>query len=153
MNDRDVIAYYLTWTCYGTWLPGDSRGWHDWRHGWQVADPKIEAKNRQSMTEDAVTLNDLQRANVEATIRKHCDIRNWHLWAVNCRTNHVHVVTTARTHSPEQVRDQLKAWCTRNLKTAFNPAKKNWWTEGAYIKQVENEDDLAAAIEYTLNAQ
>jgi hypothetical protein len=21
------IAYHLTWTTYGTWLPGDSRGW------------------------------------------------------------------------------------------------------------------------------
>ena len=23
----DVLAYFLTWTTYGTWLPGDARGW------------------------------------------------------------------------------------------------------------------------------
>ncbi len=23
----DPLAYYLTWPTYGTWLPGDERGW------------------------------------------------------------------------------------------------------------------------------
>ncbi|TWU38211.1 hypothetical protein [Novipirellula artificiosorum] len=35
MNDREFItgeplAYFLTWTSYGTWLPGDELGcWHE----------------------------------------------------------------------------------------------------------------------------
>jgi hypothetical protein len=24
---NEPLAYYLTWTTYGTWLPGDERGW------------------------------------------------------------------------------------------------------------------------------
>ena len=27
-NTGDPIAYFLTWTSYGTWLPGDDRGWN-----------------------------------------------------------------------------------------------------------------------------
>jgi hypothetical protein len=23
----DPIGYFLTWVTYGTWLPGDARGW------------------------------------------------------------------------------------------------------------------------------
>jgi len=23
----EPLAYFLTWTTYGTWLPGDERGW------------------------------------------------------------------------------------------------------------------------------
>ena len=23
----DPLAFFLTWTTYGTWLPGDERGW------------------------------------------------------------------------------------------------------------------------------
>jgi hypothetical protein len=23
----EALAYFLTWTTYGTWLPGDERGW------------------------------------------------------------------------------------------------------------------------------
>jgi hypothetical protein len=27
-DQADPIAYFLTWTTYGTWLPGDERGWY-----------------------------------------------------------------------------------------------------------------------------
>jgi hypothetical protein len=37
------------------------------------------------------------------------------LHAVNCRSNHVHVVVTAN-RDPDEVREQFKAWCTRRLK-------------------------------------
>ena len=26
-NADEPIAYFITWTTYGTWLPGDERGW------------------------------------------------------------------------------------------------------------------------------
>jgi len=103
---EDVIGYFLTWTTYGTWLPGDERGWHDWRQGWHPADRRIAEYARSTMTEEAVILNDAQRKVVEATIEKHCQIRNWHLWARNCRTNHVHVVVTASSYDGETVRGQ-----------------------------------------------
>ena len=150
---REVIGYFITWTCYGTWLPGDQRGWTDWHQGWKTANPKLEVHARSAMTEAAVELNDLKRRVVESTITKHCEVRGWHLWTKNCRTNHVHVVVTAREYDGETVRNQLKAWCTRNLKTHFDPAKKNWWTEGGYVRVIDNEVDLAAAIQYTNEAQ
>src|SRR5438552_13364042 len=27
MNDDELFALHITWTCYGTWLPGDKRGY------------------------------------------------------------------------------------------------------------------------------
>ena len=27
-NTGEPLAYFLTWTTYGTWLPGDERGWN-----------------------------------------------------------------------------------------------------------------------------
>ena len=27
-NTGDPVAYFITWTTCGTWLPGDERGWH-----------------------------------------------------------------------------------------------------------------------------
>jgi hypothetical protein len=38
----DPIGYFLTWVTYGTWLPGDARGWVEYRHGWQFPDPPRE---------------------------------------------------------------------------------------------------------------
>lgn len=149
----DTIAYFLTWTAYGTWLPGDQRGWQQWHQGWQRPNVALEAYSTSIMKESAVLLDEEKRGNVETTIAKHCEIRNWHLWAANCRSNHVHVVVTALTANGETVRDQLKAWCTRNLKLAFNPNKKNWWAEGGYIVIIRTEDDLSSAIKYTTQAQ
>src|SRR5205823_4191361 len=81
---------------------------------------------RRVMTEDELTLNNEQRKIVEKTIADHCRIRGWHLHAVNCRTQHVHVVVTAPNCDPQGVMDQFKAWCTRHLKeNASFPHKSN----------------------------
>ena len=56
------------------------------------------------MTEDACRLDDEHRRLVEATIAEHCAIRGWTLYAVNCRSNHVHVVVAASPHPDEVAR-------------------------------------------------
>ena len=89
------LAYHLIWTTYGTWLPGDARGWiKSGVLGVQEPDPALEQRARDMMTESEVHLAREQCAAVEQTIRKHCRIRNWVLHAVNVRSNHVHVVVT-----------------------------------------------------------
>jgi len=111
----DPLAYFLTWTTYGTWLPGDERGWYDYHQGLQLADLQCWFEAAERMTDEAVRLDASQRAVVEATITRHCQIRGWKLHAVNARSNHVHVVLTSEKH-PDDVREQFKAWCTRQLK-------------------------------------
>ncbi len=111
----EPLAYFLTWPTYGTWLPGDERGWIQYGRGWQLPDAvrKLEAEAR--MTEDACRFDGEQRNVVERQIAETCNVRGWELHAVNCRSNHVHVVVTAG-QAPKIVRNQLKAWCTRRLK-------------------------------------
>src|SRR5207248_11731596 len=91
----DPIAYFITWATYGTWLPGDQRGWVEYRRGWQLPNPILELEAAARMTEDACRLNRGQRAAVESQIADRCRIRRWELYAVNCRTNHLHVVLVA----------------------------------------------------------
>jgi REP element-mobilizing transposase RayT len=83
------------------------------------------------MTGDACVLDHEQRQIVEATIADHCRIRNWVLHAVNCRSNHLHVVVSAPGYHSNVVREQFKAWCTRRLKehalaTHTNPTRQRW---------------------------
>ena len=100
----EPLAYFLTWPTYGTWLPGDERGWVQYRKGWKAPHPDRELKAAAPMTEEACLLDTEQRRLVEQTVADHCRIRAWHLHAVNCRTNHLHVVVTAAV-SAEQVRE------------------------------------------------
>ena len=52
------LAYFLTWTTYGSWLPGDERGWVDGRGGMHLAEPSRAVAARRSMKEAAVFLLD-----------------------------------------------------------------------------------------------
>jgi hypothetical protein len=104
----DPLAYFLTWSSYGTWLPGDERGWIEYRHGWNLPSPALELESKARMTEDACRLDPHQRKEVELQIEETCRFRGWTLHAVNCRSNHLHVVVTAANMHPDQVRAQLK---------------------------------------------
>jgi len=222
MNETP-LAYFLTWTCYGTWLPGDDRGWTKWHKEIMIPQPRLADWCRGQMAETPIFLDQAQREIVEATIGEHCAIRGWHLHAVNCRSNHCHCVVTAPDYNGEQVRDQLKSWCTRKLKeaerrkppggVAYTPdglrrsasgpdglrdtgpdglrrsasgpdglrdagpdglrdagpdglrdagpdglrraakVRKHWWTAKGSVRHLYDDESLAAAVTYTMEAQ
>jgi REP element-mobilizing transposase RayT len=156
---NDPIAYFITWTTYGSWLPGDERGWIDRdRSGIQSPDAKLKEFAERAMTEEMVTLSDDERTVVESVIDEHCRVRGWILHARNARTNHVHVVVTALV-TPEKVREQLKAWASRRLSERLGlvgsgkDGKTKWWTEKGDIELIWDEDGLARVIDYVLNRQ
>jgi REP element-mobilizing transposase RayT len=150
---NDTIAAFITWTTYGTWLPGDIRGWRKKKRGQQLPRPLLEEWCRKQMKGDAVLLEPGDRQTVEAACQKHCDHRGWHLFAVSARTNHVHVVVAIDT-SLQKARDQLKANCTRELRTQPHPLTcERTWTKGGDCEVLDTDDDIHAAVEYVTEAQ
>ena len=159
MHD-DPIAYFITWTCYGTYLPGDEGGWTKWHKGDQLPQPLLEDWCRDQVSETAVLLDHTQRDIVNQVVRDHCEIRGWTLHAVNCRSNHCHVVVTAVNYDGEQVRDQFKSWATRRLKehqhaqTDFaGDVREHRWTRKGSLRKLFDDESLEAAILYTSAAQ
>ena len=159
----EPLAYFLTWPTYGTWLPGDERGWVKRGRGHQLPDPPLALEAIARMTEGACHLDDDERRAVEETIAEHCTIRGWTLHAVNCRSNHLHVVVTANRDSDE-VRRQFKAWTVRRLKQLQSeqsprsqkpslPVRDKWWAERGSRRYINDEDSLEAAIRYVRDAQ
>ena len=149
----DPVGFFLTWVTYGTWLPGDPRGWVEYHNGWQLPDPILELESAALMTEHACRLNQEQRAAVEAQIAETCAQRGWHLHAVNCRSNHIHVVVSAYNTAPKKIRRDLKAWATRCLKEQFDPDRENWWAERGSIRFLFGDVSLETAVEYVVDAQ
>ena len=155
---QDPLAYFLTWTTYGSWLPGDERGWAAKPGRWMRPDPQRVESARKLMTEPELTLSPSQREIVEGTVTDHCQIRRWHLHIVNCRTQHVHVVVTATNRDPADVMDQFKAWCTRRLKEHAESQgninhRNNWWTQRGSQRQLFHEASVEAAIVYVVDGQ
>ena len=155
------LAYHLIWTIYGTWLPGDARGWVQSRTaGVQPPDPKREQQAREHMAEPPVLLDPEQRSLSERTIREHAAVRRWTLHAVNVRSNHVHVVVTCDCPA-ERARDQFKLWTSRRLSeragltapVAHKAGRRRWWTEGGDVELIWDEEYLENAIIYVLERQ
>ena len=149
----DPIAYFLTITAYGTWLPGDGRGWVDYHRGWQMPDSILELESKARMSDCFCLFDPAARRIVEAQIAETCRHRRWILHAVNCRTNHLHVVVSAPSVHPVKVRKDLKAWCTRRLKELCDPTRENWWAERGSTRWIWDEDGLATVILYATEAQ
>ena len=151
-NFGEPLGYFITWTTYGTWLPGDERGWVAWGNGEQTGDDEIRRESELSLKERPFLMTHADRRCVESTVQRHCVIRNWDLHAVSARSNHVHVVATAPDYAPEIVRDQFKAWTSRKLKER-HPQRERFWTEGASCRWLNHQDELENAVRYTLDAQ
>jgi len=112
------------------------------------------------MTETAVLLDKTQRGIVNQVVHNHCEIRGWTWYAVNCRSNHCHVVVTAVDYDGEQVRDQLKSWAKRRLKdhqraqpSLKGDVREHWWTRKGSVRKLFDDESLEAAIRYTIEAQ
>ncbi len=158
----DPLAFFLTWPTYGTWLPGDERGWIKNQRGWQNSSRNLATWSRKVLREAPCVLNEEQRKLVEATISDHYRIRGWELLAVNCRSNHVHVVVASAEH-PRVVTTQFKSWCTRRLKqlefersTAMSDQsvpRRFWWAERGSEQYINDKSGLEAAILYVRDAQ
>ena len=147
------LAVFSTWTTYGTWLPGDERGWVEYNVGWKLPSPSLELECQSRMTEDAVTLTRDQRELCARQVAETCSYRAWVLQAVSTRTNHMHIVVGAADTNPKKIRKDIKAWCTRRLRDHFDSARENWWAERGSIRYVWNEPSLATVVAYVNEAQ
>jgi REP element-mobilizing transposase RayT len=146
------LAYLITWTTYGTWLPGDARGWVEGRTGELHRGEPSRTESAQAAM-GAVTLGQHERQVVEATIRDHCRIRRWSLHALNVRSNHVHVVVTADA-PPEDVMGQFKAWCSRRLnERSVGASRQKWWTRHGSTRWINDSGYLGNAVRYVVEGQ
>ena len=153
----DPLAFFLTWTTYGTWLPGDSRGWTDAAGSMHTAAPRLARAARRVMHGPAIGLSVSQRQRVEQAIVEHAAVRGWRLHAVQCRTAHVHVVVTATGVSPETIMAQFKAWSTRALNAMRDVQSvshgERVWTRGGSMRRIDEEEGLDAVVRYVVECQ
>ncbi len=154
MSNDDPIAYFITWTVYGTFLQGDDRWWRKRQEGSSAPQPKLEQWHRDRLNHEVILLSDQQREMVEAEIIRLAEYRAWHIWAANPRSNHVHVVLSTTDHSSKQVLGQMKANCTRVLCQKFPVfVDRPIWSVGGDRKNLFTEFDLNQTTIYVSGAQ
>src|ERR1700752_4084228 len=95
MLTDEPIAFFITWSVYGTHLQGDECGWRRRRHGEQLPQPRLDQWRRERLKHEIMLLTPEQRAVIERECARHGEHRGWHLWGASARSTHVHVVVTA----------------------------------------------------------
>ncbi len=153
LND-EPLAYFITWTVHGTFLQGDERGWRKRGRGEQNAQPKLAEWRRERLKHPIELLNEPQRRVVASEIERLAEYRGWRVWAKSARSNHVHTVISAHGVAGSVVRDQLKANCTRELRTHWDQfIDRPVWTTGGDWQCVNTEDELEQVVVYVTVAQ
>jgi REP element-mobilizing transposase RayT len=154
--------WLLTWTTYGTWLPGDSRGFVS-----EVRDEAgdkvlhnlpgtpcdrdlqaLQAYAASIRSEDAVWFDLAKAQAVAEQLREMAAHRGWWVLALAVMANHVHVVVgVPGDPDPEKLLGDFKAWATRRLKRGW-PGRDQWWTDGGSKRRKKTAQAIRAAVAY-----
>lgn len=153
-----ALAYFITFTTYGTWLPGSAKGSVNSDHnvyGEPLLPPDAEREQqaRAALTQSCYTMSAAERDIVCQALVTLSEERGWKLLAAHVRSNHVHVVIQAE-RDPGRVMSDLKARASRDLTRAgYGSAERRRWTRHGSTKHLFREQEVAEKIEYTLNGQ
>jgi len=150
------LAYFITWTCRGTWLHGDDRGSVDREHnsyGTSLIPPDATryANAAARLNQDSFQLTATDRLLITRALEKTCSHRGWTTHALAVRSNHIHCVVSADA-TPERVMHDLKAWSTRALRQS-SPSfdKRPIWTRHGSTRYLFDEHALLSAVKYVLS--
>ena len=143
-----IIGYMLTWTTYGSWLPGDERGYV--KDGQTLpANPQIMRASRMRQKSPTVILNKPQIRLVQQTILAEAERIGHKILALAVRNNHVHLVLLPHSESIEDAVSRYKSITTRAL---WKHGKKGRiWTKGYDKRFCFSKKELAARIKYVQN--
>jgi REP element-mobilizing transposase RayT len=167
--------WLLTSSFYGTWLPGDRRGFVGRVRDLRPEDPPSAARLEHDLpgTPYDEDMAGLERASAElmkgppiwieeehaaillGQFRETAMYRQWHLLAVAIMANHVHLVVRTPTDvDPTKVLGDFKAYGSRALTARFGkPASGTWWTSRGSKRLLRDEAAIAAAVYYVLHKQ
>ncbi len=163
-------CWLLTWTTYGTWLPGDLRGCvtrvrdgaapdgarieHDIPGTPYVnAIPGLLRASRAAMKGDPIRLR-LDQATLAAhDFSATAKYRGWGLLAGAVMANHVHlVVGVPGDPPPEKLLQIFKSYASRALNRAYgHPAGGTWWTESGSKRKLPGDSAVASGVRYVDN--
>jgi len=138
----------LTWTTYGTWLPGDQRGYvADGKT--LTGDDRILERNRRRQKSPAVKLNMRERKIVEQTILTEAKRIDQQIESLIVCPNHVHLLARRHAQSVEEVVSRYKSMTTRAL---WQEGRKGRvWTKGYDKRFCFTEQDIATKAKYIAN--
>ncbi len=159
MNQEQAIpfAYFITFTCYGTWLHGEKstsvdRQYKTFGTDFLNQNPMRAYFVKKQMSEQPYLLDSPRRSIVLNSIKGVCACKKWTLLAAHVRTNHVHILVHA-LNSPNQIMNTIKAYASRHLNLSKLDDRVNRWTRHGSTRYLWKEEHIEPTIRYIVHEQ
>jgi|SRR5665213_379623 len=151
----NALAYLITFSSYGKWLPGQAGAIDRDRHAFggptMPESSALEQSNRASMAQsDRVLSEDARLVTLEA-IREVCHHKGWCPIAIHVRSDHVHIVASAQC-DPETMMVTFKRYASRALNRRTAETRK-WWGRHGSTCYLWTREDVNAAVRYVVEGQ
>jgi REP element-mobilizing transposase RayT len=165
MFDQHRRYWLLTWTTYGTWLPGEERGFvspvrenadEKWRRQNQLGTaysrsmPGLKKAAQSRLKCPPIYLDIKQAQVIFRQFQETAAYRGWHLEAIAIMANHVHVVVSLESDvEPDVLLRDFKSYASRALNGRWNkPASGTWWAESGSKRKKSDQCAVENAICY-----
>jgi REP element-mobilizing transposase RayT len=168
--------WLLSSTFYGTWMPGDGRGFvgrvRDARTDDESSSPfrfvhdipgtpcdadlsGLERASAERMTGPPIPVERPHAVVLTDQFRETAAYRRWDLLAAAVMVNHVHlVVGVLGDPDPTKILGDFKSYGSRALSARFGkPMSGTWWTYGGSKRKLPNAKAVADAVNYVLHKQ
>ena len=167
MEFDDGFAWLVTWTTYGTWLPGDPRGnaspvlQANGTYEKRINTPGVEwAAGNERTRKRAGALQrfntvrlDGEEAYVAAeSIAEAAASRRWLVPRAAVMATHVHVVLRGGGADGSAVSRVLKGVSQAALSERWGGSRR-WWTRGGSERGLRGAEAIAAAIQYVADQE
>ena len=146
-------------TTYGTWLPGDDRGFvsktvnglhNEFDTPYDADFSALKAYSEHNLKEPPVLFNNEQANLILTRWRRAAPEVGWHLFAAAIMSNHFHVVLASPLgQTKEDYLRTLKARASFSLNKEYG--KRTWWTTSGSVRYCFDEHSLNTRIEYVMN--
>jgi REP element-mobilizing transposase RayT len=156
--------WLLTWTTYGTWLPGDHRGFvsavrqesgHREIHNqpgasYDEGNTALRHFAREALKAAPAYLSSEQAQTLLDQFQETAKYRAWLLLSVAIMANHIHLVLGVNGDpDPAKLLKDFKSYGSRALNQRWNkPDSDTWWTEGGSKRKLPDETAVLAAVRY-----
>ncbi len=159
------FALHITWTCYGTWLPGDPRGYVSNtllpQKGYlpkenipgtpyRADDLLTRQRARALQSQSTALLSPALALRAAESLVLAAEKRTWRILRGAVMANHVHVVVLACPDDGPGVRRILKGVSQAEL-SRFSGQKRRWWTAGGSDRYKHDFEAIENAVRYVAN--
>ena len=168
MGELTVDRHWmLTTTTYGTWLPGDPRGFvsnvadgagPEVRHNipstpYDKNMPGLVRAARENLKCPPIYFKLAHAHEIFGRFTETAGVRRWLLCAVGIMCNHFHIVVgVPGDPDPDDLLQDFKCYASRGLNKGWTrPASDTWWTTSGSKRKLRDNSAVLAAVEYVKN--